>query len=141
MGATRRQVSQPGTIDDGTPPMTAAGRIRVAFLVAALGSATAASAANLGFLKDAPIARFTEQDLTLFKQTLDEVLDKGADGEARRWSNPETKAGGEIKAIKSFERGATPCRRVAISNAAKGLSASGQYNFCKQPTGQWAQAN
>ncbi|MCX7272057.1 MAG: RT0821/Lpp0805 family surface protein, partial [Burkholderiales bacterium] len=102
---------------------------------------TPASAQNLGFMKDAPIARFTDQDMQLFKQTLNDVLDDSKLGEARSWSNPDTKARGEVTAIKSFERDAVPCRRVAIKNWAKGRSASGQYNFCKQASGQWAPAN
>ena len=115
--------------------------MRLAFLVAALVATTAASAANLGYMKDAPIARFTDQDMALFTETLNGVLDDGADGEARSWSNPDTKARGEIKAIKSFERSAAPCRRLAIKNWAKGRSASGQYNFCKKATGEWAPAS
>ena len=120
--------------------MTTASRSHLALLVALLVAAVPAWAGNLNFLKDAPIGRFNEQDLIIFKQTLIDVLDNGADGEARRWSNPQTQSGGEIKPIKKFKRGVTPCRRVAISNSAKGVSASGEYNFCKQPTGQWAQA-
>jgi len=115
--------------------------MRLAFLFAALVATTPASATDLGYLKNAPIGRFTDQDMQLFKQTLNGALDDGADGEARSWSNPDTKAGGEIKAIKSFKRGEVPCRRVAIKNKAKGVSASGQYNFCKQAAGQWAPAN
>jgi surface antigen len=114
--------------------------MRLAFLVAALVATTSASAANLGYLNDSPIARFTDQDMQLFKLTVNAALDDGADGEVRSWSNPDTKAGGEIKAIKSFKRGEVPCRRVEIKNVAKGRSASGQYNFCKQATGKWAPA-
>lgn len=102
---------------------------------------TPASAQNLGFMKDAPIASFTDQDMQLFKQTLSGVLDGGTIGEARSWSNPDTKARGEVTAIKSFEREAVPCRRVAVKNWAKGRSASGQYSFCKQASGQWAAAS
>jgi surface antigen len=102
---------------------------------------TPASAQNLDFMKDAPIASFTDQDMQLFKQTLSGVLDDGTIGEARSWSNPDTKARGEVTAVKSFEREAVPCRRVAVKNWAKGRSASGKYNFCKQPSGQWAAAS
>jgi surface antigen len=115
-------------------------RVHLASWVVALLAMTSAQAANLAFMKDAPIARFTDQDMQLFTQTLNGVLDSGADGEARKWSNPDTKAGGEVKAIKSFARDAMPCRRVAIKNKAKGRSNSGQYNFCKKPTGEWAPA-
>jgi hypothetical protein len=92
----------------------------------------------------APIARFTDHDMQLFKQTLNGVLDVGTVGEARTWSNPDTKARGEITAItaiKSFERDTVPCRRFAIKNWAKGRSALGQYNFCVQENGPWAAAS
>lgn len=115
--------------------------MRLALLLAAIAATAPASAQSMGAMKDGPIARFTEQDMQLFTKTLNGVLDDGADDEVRSWSNPDTKARGEVKVIKSFERAAAPCRRVAIKNEAKGRSASSQTNFCKQSTGKWAPAS
>lgn len=101
-------------------------------------AALPAASTNLGFMKDAPIAKFNDQDMKLFTQTLNGTLEQGADGEARRWSNPETKAEGEVKVVQSFERAAMRCRKVTIRNAAKGQTASSQASFCRQASGQWA---
>jgi surface antigen len=119
--------------------MTAFNRCCALLLVLSSASLPAA-ATNLAFLKDAPISRFTKQDMKLFEQTLNDALEKSADGDVKTWSNPDTQAGGEIKTLKSFKRGALPCRRLAIRNSAKGLTASGEYSLCKQPKGEWKQA-
>jgi len=96
---------------------------------------------NFAFLKDAPYAHFTDEDRKIFEEALDGVLYKGADGESRTWSNPSSKAGGEIKALKSFERDGLTCRTLSIANQAKGRSNAGKYNFCRQANGKWPVAN
>jgi surface antigen len=106
-----------------------------------LAIALAAAASNLNFMKDSPFTHFNEQDQKLFKQMLVETLEQGAVGEVRRWSNPKTTAAGEMSVLKTFERGALPCRTVSISNVAKGRTSSGSYSLCKQATGKWVQAN
>ncbi len=122
--------------------MTITPLLRRALLVVAVAVAVPAMASNLRFMKDSPLQHFTPEDTKMFRETLNEVLDKGADGEARKWSNPSSEAHGEIKPTKSFDRNGTPCRTLAISNSAKGLSASGRYNFCKPTaTGKWTPAN
>ena len=122
--------------------MTITSLLRRSLLVVAVAVALPATASNLRFMKDSPLQYFTPEDTKMFKATLYEVLDKGADGEARKWSNPTTEANGEIKPTNSFARNGTPCRTLAISNSAKGLSASGRYNFCKPTaTGKWTPAN
>jgi surface antigen len=111
------------------------------FLVAVLAAAAPALASNLNFMKDTPYTHFTDEDHKIFNETLNDTLNNGADGESRAWSNPKTKAGGEVKPLKTFERKGTPCRTVYIANKAKGRSASSKYNFCKQASGTWALAN
>ena len=97
---------------------------------------------NLDFMKDTPLQKFTPEDMKFFRKALDDILDTGKDGDSSNWSNPTTDAAGELKAIKSFERSGTHCRTLKVSNSAKGLSASGNYNFCKPPsTGKWTLAN
>ena len=97
---------------------------------------------NTTFLKDAPIQKFTPEDMTIFRKALDDILETGKDGDSSKWSNPTTKAFGDLQAIKSFERAGTPCRALKVRNSAKGLSASGNYNFCKLPaTGEWTLSN
>src|SRR5690348_1416114 len=100
--------------------------------------AAPAFAANL--TDDAPIAQFKGKDRAMFDAALYGTLDDGKDGAKTSWSNPETKAGGEVRAVKSFKRGDTPCRTVHVSNKAAGRASSADYNFCKSATGKWVLA-
>jgi surface antigen len=88
--------------------------------------------------KDIPYANFTAADRAIFQQALDTALDKGVDGVTTKWDNAQTKARGDIRPTKSFERDGKPCRTLEISNHAKGRSASGPFTFCKADTGKWA---
>ena len=100
-----------------------------------------ALAQNVLFMKDAPYAHFTEDDHAIFNETLNDTLSHAAEGEIRKWSNPKTRANGEMTPLKSFERDGRSCRTLSIKNKAKGLTGSAKYNFCKQDTGKWALAN
>lgn len=121
--------------------MTLSAGISCGLLAAVLASAIPALAVNLSFLNDTPFTHFTDEDHRIFSEALNNVLDKGADGETRAWSNPKSKAGGELKPLKSFQRNGAACRTVHIANKAKGRSAVTQYNFCRQASGTWALAN
>ena len=112
--------------------------LQCAALIAVLAAATPALAGNL--TADAPYAQFKGQDEALFNAALYGMLDEGADGASRTWSNPHTKASGTVKAIKSFTRGEAACRTVSIANKAGGRTSSAKYNFCKASTGKWALA-
>ncbi len=95
-------------------------------------------ASNLGFLKDAPITRFTGQDLEIFQSTLYDTLDQNADGSTRHWENPKTGSAGEIVVVKSIAQDSQRCRRVRISNRARGYAeAKTDAVFCKEADGQW----
>ena len=100
-----------------------------------------ASAQALMFMHDTPYTHFTKEDRAMFDAAMTEALDKSADGESRAWSNPATRASGELKPVQSFERKGLKCRKLWIANKAKGRSASGEYNFCKQASGKWMIAN
>jgi surface antigen len=112
-------------------------RIFKLLLLAAFAWSAPAAASNVSFMHDTPYTHFTKKDHEIFDAALQGMLKQGADGETRNWSNPDSKAGGSLKVIKSFKRGETACRRLSIANKAKGRSASGQYNFCEQATGEW----
>jgi surface antigen len=111
-------------------------KILCADVILALACSTPAIAANIGGM-DIPYANFTDKDRAIFHEALDRALDNGADGATLDWSNPETKARGEIKPVKTFDRAGTPCRTVNISNHAKGRSASGPFTLCKDAAGKW----
>jgi hypothetical protein len=119
------------------PTMTLKDYLRCGLLLAVLALAAPAVASNISFMKDTPYAHFTKEDHKLFNEALNNILNSGADGDSRTWSNPTSKAGGELKVLKSFERKGAPCRTLSIANKAKGRSASGEYNFCKRADDQW----
>jgi hypothetical protein len=98
-------------------------RIRRVLMIAALAAAAQAGAADTTFNPDTPYTYFTKEDHALFDATLEHVLSKGVIGESRSWSNPKSKASGEIKALKNFERAGVACRTLFIANKAKGRSA------------------
>jgi surface antigen len=106
----------------------------------AFGALFAAPAMALNLTDDAPMAQFKGKDQGMFDSTLYGVLDHAKDGVNRSWSNPETKAGGEVKAIKSFTRDDVPCRTVHVSNKAGGRTSSADYNFCRSSAGNWVLA-
>ena len=104
-------------------------------------TAGSASAQTLMFMRDTPYTHFTKEDHAMFDAAMKESLDKSADGQSSAWSNPATKASGELKPVESFERKGQKCRKLYIANKARGRSASGEYNFCKQASGKWTLAN
>lgn len=112
-------------------------RIRRGLMIAVLTAATHAAAGDYTFMTDTPYSYFSKEDHALFDSTLEDVLAKGVIGESRTWSNPKSKASGEIKALKNFERAGVSCRTLFIANKAKGRSASGSYNFCQKENGGW----
>ena len=119
------------------PSMTPGACFRSALLVVVLASAATAIAANIGFLKDAPYSKFTEEDRKIFDDAVQDTLNKGVDGEASAWSNPATRAGGEIKVLKTLDSAGVSCRKASIANKAKGLSHKGEYKLCKDASGKW----
>jgi hypothetical protein len=93
---------------------------------------------NLSFLKDAPITRFKGPDLEMFQSNLNDALEQNADGDIRRWENPNTGSSGEIEVIKSIARDSKRCRSVRISNRARGYAeAKTDAVFCRETDGQW----
>jgi len=104
-------------------------------LVALALAASSAFAANV--TDDAPIAQFKGKDRAMFDAALYGKIDDGKDGAKTTWSNPETKAGGEVRAVKSFQKAGVPCRTVHVANKAAGRTSSANYNFCKSAAGKW----
>ena len=102
--------------------------------LAAMGSA---EAANIRFLGDAPIAYMNEEDKRLFREAVGKALDATADGRTVAWSNPKTKASGEIKLIRTDDMHAMLCRIAQVHNRAGGRENRGVYRACKDADGQW----
>ena len=114
--------------------------LAIATWLAAVASpgVAATSGGNLGFLKDAPITRFTGADLQMFRSNVADALEQAADGDSRRWQNPKTGSSGEIALVKTFEQDGKRCRRTRIINRARGYAeAHTDAVFCKEADGRW----
>lgn len=93
---------------------------------------------NLGFLKDAPITRFNDEDRELFQANLTEALETDAEGNVRRWDNPKTGSSGEIAILKRFTYADKPCRNLRFTNRTHDYpDATTQTVMCKESDGKW----
>jgi surface antigen len=104
--------------------------------LAAVGAPVLAS--NVQFLRDAPIAKMTKEDLALFQTNMHEALEQDADGTTRRWKNPNTGASGALTPVSTFDQNGVKCRRLEIVNSVQGLTGRSTLNMCKQTDGTWA---
>lgn len=105
---------------------------------AAVPASAAGSGGNIGFLKDAPLTRFTGPDREMFRKNLNAALEQNADGDVRRWQNPDTGSSGEIELVRSFTQDSKRCRGVRISNRARGYAeAKTDAIFCRETDGRW----
>lgn len=99
--------------------------------------ASTALAAEWRFMKDAPAEFFTKEDWNLFTAAYKKLLNEGKDGETAAWSNPATKASGQLTLVNTFEDQGLTCRTLKVSNQAKSRKATNNFKLCKQPDGEW----
>src|SRR5262249_231158 len=92
---------------------------------------------NTAFLRQAPLAYFTDSDWTMFKQAFYKALNDNPDGTGEQWSNPSSGDAGEIRPLSTREVGGTTCRQTRIVSRAQGLTGTGEYLICKAPDGDW----
>lgn len=88
---------------------------------------------NLNFLKNEPIANFTQADTALLKATTLVALNDAKDGETLKWSNPETGNSGEITVVQTLPATDPKCRELLIASRAGGLHSSQRGVFCFDP--------
>ena len=89
------------------------------------------------FLQDGPIRYFNDDDMSLFKQTLDTALDNQPDNEALSWLNEKTKSQGTVTPLSTEEQDGMLCRQAKITNTAKGLTRQTELRLCRQEDGRW----
>jgi surface antigen len=99
-----------------------------------LGTLPAQAGTGFG---DSPIARFTKEDHALSKQAAREALDSAPDGQAVTWSNPNTKATGSVKPLKTLTENGMTCRLTQFDNEAAGKKGRVRYKLCKTADGSW----
>lgn len=105
--------------------------------VASLSLPVLAIAANIFSARDLPVRYMTEEDREILKSAVEDVLDRGKDGEGKRWENPKTGAHGDLTPRASFERAGQPCQELEVANSARGRNNRVILTLCKQADGEW----
>jgi surface antigen len=106
-------------------------------LAAAVVLPASVHAFNTTFLRDAPLAYFTDKDWSMFKDALYKALNENTDGAAAQWNNASSGSSGEVTPLSTREVKGMTCRETRIVNRAQGLVAQGDYLLCKAADGDW----
>lgn len=83
------------------------------------------------FLDQAPARNFNEQDNALMTGAVDAVLADETKGATCAWQNDATGALGKGTALGRFEDDGRECRRLRLSNRARGEEATSTYDLCR----------
>ncbi|MEW8001140.1 MAG: RT0821/Lpp0805 family surface protein [Candidatus Thiodiazotropha sp.] len=92
---------------------------------------------DLHFLKHSPARHFTKQDWEIAKTATRDILDNHSQGESVTWDNPDSGNSGALKITKAGTSSGRLCKRLQITNRAKGQEHTSSYVFCRQPDGTW----
>jgi len=115
-----------------------ANRLAVAALIAGTMELVTASAGNLSFLADTPVAHFNSDDMTLMRENANKVLDATDANAQQSWSNPRTGASGMAQVREQFTAAnGTACKRLRIANRVRGLESDATYTVCKSADRGW----
>jgi surface antigen len=100
-----------------------------------------AHAVNLSFLKNTPVAAFTDEDIAIAQDHIRDALNNGEDGEVVQWENPSSGAAGAYTLLKTYQRDDAKCRRVKVIHSAKGRRGESAHTLCQTSaeTWRWAQ--
>ena len=98
----------------------------------------AVQAGNNSFISDAPMGKFTDEDIKLMNANIEATL---ADSKVRvmqAWSNPKTQHSGTAEILQAFAGpNGIPCKRVSVANRAGNLKGKSQYTLCKMDGKGW----
>lgn len=105
--------------------------------IASLSLPVLAIAANIFSARDLPVRYMTEEDREILKSAVEDVLERGKDGEGARWENPKTGAHGDLTPRASFEHAGQSCRDLEVANSVRGRDNRLVVTLCKQADGDW----
>jgi len=98
----------------------------------------ATQAANLGFLNDSPMSYFDDEDIRLLREAALKVLENKSSRTKESWTNPATGHSGRVEGRGAFTaEGGLACRRLRLSNRAKGMEGQATYTVCKDAEKGW----
>jgi surface antigen len=92
-------------------------------------------AANMGFMADQAMSRFTSEDAKFFNAAAAKAF-AAKDGTDIEWKNPETGAFGTLTPYADSEKN-PDCRVIHMVNVAENVKSAGYYRFCKRADGTW----
>ena len=110
-------------------------RLRTLLAGLSLVSSSVAIAANMGFMADQAMSRFTNQDAEIFNAASVKAF-AAKDGTEINWKNPDTGAFGTLTPYADTEKN-PDCRIIHMMNVAENVKSSGYYRFCKRADGSW----
>src|ERR1700752_2694866 len=97
-------------------------------LIAGCTAVITASAGNLSFLADSPVAYFNPDDMELMRQNATKALEAPDPNSKQTWSNAKTGASGLAQVRGQFTASnGTPCKRLRIVNKVRGLQSDATY--------------
>ncbi len=113
------------------PPGTAAlSASKLTLLLSTALLATAAGASVYGFLDQGAVRYFRGDDAELMMQNLNATLADPADGATQAWRNSATGSHGRAGVLKRFEHDGMDCRRVRVTNHARGIDDTATADMC-----------
>ncbi|MES9813816.1 MAG: RT0821/Lpp0805 family surface protein [Candidatus Thiodiazotropha sp.] len=92
---------------------------------------------DLHFLKNSPARYFTKQDWEIAKMATRDILEKRELGDSVMWDNPDSGNSGKLTILKAGKSSGKLCKKLKITNRAKGQEGTSNSIFCKQPDGKW----
>lgn len=100
-------------------------------LLLALAPGLALAQNPFWFLDQSPARYFNAEDNAMMTEAVDAVLADDAEGATRTWQNDATGASGNVTALDRFEDDGRECRRLRLSNRARGEEATSTYDLCR----------
>jgi surface antigen len=98
-----------------------------------------AQAGNLGFLNQAPVSHFSDEDMRLLKEAVGQAMQDENSRAKKTWANADTGNSGEIESWGTFKTAAgVTCKRVRVTSHAKGgINGKGTYTVCQDAERGW----
>jgi surface antigen len=100
--------------------------------------AQASHAQSLGFLRNSPLAQFTDQDRKLLNDNALSVLESSQPNAKSSWSNPRTGSSGEAEVRVQFtSTDGFLCKRLRVFNQSRTSHNEVFFTVCRYTDGRW----
>ena len=111
---------------------------RAVLLALFLAPSGVGAATNLGFLKNAPIGQFKEEDMKMMRAAADDLLREDTKGASREWHNDKTGNSGRLEILDVFtSEDGRHCKKLLVVTRAKSQEQQSSYPLCAAPDGRW----